>query len=104
MGSWTIDLRPGPDAEGYFQPMIIKSVEENRISGTFYGSEIIDGFINSNWNRIYFAFSTADNSYTYYHSGYMQNGRLYGISYCPGRAFTAPWNGVKMKRDGSKDH
>ena len=95
IGNWTIDLRPSPDAEGYFQPMEIKSISDNTFEGTFYGSSVTDGYINTSWDRIYFAFSTSDGTHDYYHSGYMENGRLYGISYCPGRAFTAPWNGVK---------
>ncbi|NNK88258.1 MAG: hypothetical protein HKO90_08245 [Flavobacteriaceae bacterium] len=95
-GSWTIDLRPSPKADGYYQTLNILAVDDNTINGTFYDSQIENGFINDNWDQIYFAFTTSDNTHDYYHSGYLKNGRLYGISYCPGRNFTAPWNGVKI--------
>ena len=98
-GTWTIDLRPSPKAEGYYQTFEVSSTKDNKIKGTFYNSKIKEGFINDNWDRIYFAFTTSDGTNDYYHSGYLKNGRLYGISYCPGRTFTAPWNGVKIVKE-----
>ena len=94
-GEWVIDLRPSPEAEGYYQPFKIISIEENRFTGTFYGSPIENALLNKNWEKIYFAFSTRDQDHAYYHSGYLMDGKLYGISYCPGRNFTAPWTGEK---------
>jgi len=95
IGNWKIDLRPTPEAEGYFQPFEVKSIDGNTFNGTFYGSEIKNALINKNWPKIYFAFSTSDQSNEYYHSGYLENDRLYGITYCPSREFTAPWTGTK---------
>ncbi|WP_412560369.1 hypothetical protein [Winogradskyella sp. MIT101101] len=96
IGNWKIDLRPTPSSPEYFQILVISKVEGKTIEGTFYGSPIKDGFINTNWERTYFLFTTSDGSYDYYHSGYMLNGKLYGISYCPNRSLTAPWIG-KLK-------
>jgi len=95
MGEWTIDLRPAPDAEGYYQKFEVTAIDGNTFAGTFYGSPIENGLLNRNWDRLYFAFSTSDTSNNYYHSGYLEDGTLHGISYCPKRAFTAPWTGVK---------
>ena len=97
IGEWTIDLRPTPDAEGYYQPFQVTKIEGNTFSGTFYGSPIENGLINRNWDKLYFAFTTSDASSDYYHSGYLENGSLQGITYCPNRSFTAPWTGVKKK-------
>jgi len=94
-GEWTIDLRPTPDSEGYFQEFIVSEVNESKFEGTFYGSPIENGLLNTNWEKPYFAFSTRDQNHSYYHSGYLLEGVLYGISYCPGREFTAPWTGTK---------
>jgi GH43 family beta-xylosidase len=94
-GQWTIDLRPEPEAEGYYQVFDVKGIEENIFTGTFYGSPIENGLINTSWDRLYFAFTTRDSNHEYYHSGYLENNTLYGVSYCPGRTFTAPWTGVK---------
>lgn len=95
IGNWIIDLRPTPEAEGYFQSFEVKSIDGNTFNGTFYGSNIKYAFINKNWPKIYFAFSTSDQSNEYYHSGYIENDRLYGLTYCPNREFTAPWTGTK---------
>ena len=94
-GNWTIDLRPTPEAEAYFQPFVVESVAANSFTGTFYGSVVENGILNKNWDRHYFAFTTRDQSNEYYHSGYVLNGELYGITYCPNRAFAAPWSGTK---------
>ncbi len=93
-GNWKIDLRPTPESDGYYQSMDVKKVIGNTFTGTFYGSEIKSALINRNWAKIYFAFSTSDQSNEYYHSGYLENGKLFGITYCPNREFTAPWTGV----------
>ena len=94
-GDWTVDLRPTPDAEGYYQPFVVSSVDENSFVGTFYGSPVENSLVNANWEKLYFAFSTKDQNHAYYHSGYLLDGKLYGITYCPGRQFTAPWTGTK---------
>ena len=96
LGEWTIDLRPEPSAEGYYQVFQVTAIEGNTFTGTFYGSPIKNGFVNRNWDPFYFAFTTSDASNDYYHSGYLENGTLQGISYCPDRSFTAPWTGVKQ--------
>lgn len=97
IGNWKIDLRPTPDSEAYFQPFIVKVVNKTSFTGTFYGSEIKNALLNKNWSKTYFAFSTSDQNNEYYHSGYIENDKLYGITYCPNREFTAPWTGVKEK-------
>ena len=95
IGDWSIDLRPTPEAEGYFQTFEVNSIDGNAFNGTFYGSDIKDALINKNWPKIYFAFSTSDQNSEYFHSGNLENDKLYGITYCPSREFTAPWTGTK---------
>ncbi|MFD1315158.1 hypothetical protein [Namhaeicola litoreus] len=51
--------------------------------------------INKNWDKIYFAFSTSDQSNEYYHAGYLENDKLFGIIDCPNRNLAAPWTGIK---------
>ena len=95
IGEWVIDLRPTPHAEGYFQPFIVESIEGNTINGTFYGSNLENALLNDNWETLSFAFTTNDGTNEYYHSGYLLDGKLFGITYCPDRKFTAPWTGSK---------
>lgn len=94
-GKWTIDLRPTPDSEAYYQVFSIESISENTFTGTFYGSPIEDGLLNKNWDKLYFAFSTSDQTNEYYHSGYIDQGKVFGITYCYDRYFTAPWSGTR---------
>lgn len=96
-GKWTIDLRPTPASKAYYQVFEVTAIDGKTFSGTFYGSPVKGALINSEWDRLYFAFSTSDNTHTYYHSGSLHKGKLSGISYCPGRKFTAPWNSVKKE-------
>ena len=93
VGTWEIDLRPTPESEPYIKEFVVKSIKKNTLKGTFYGSQIKEGFINKKWRRTYFAFSTSDNTHTYYHSGYFLDGKVYAISYCPTRSLTTPWRG-----------
>ena len=93
VGNWKIDLRPTPESDGYFQFFEVKAIEGNTFSGTFYGSPISGGLINTNWPKLYFSFTSSDNTHDYYHSGFMENGIVQGVSYCPGRAFVQPWVG-----------
>lgn len=91
--TWKIDLRPTYDSEPYFQDFVVNGLEENTFQGTFYGSEIQDGLINKNWDRLYFSFSTSDATHTYYHSGYYKEDHVHGITYCPTRTLVARWRG-----------
>ena len=94
-GEWTIDLRPSPDAQGYYQKFKVTSVNEKSFTGSFYNSKIRNAQLNTQWRRLYFAFTTSDGTNDYYHSGYFADGKVYGISYCPGRKLTAPWTGTQ---------
>ena len=94
-GTWTIDLRPSPDAEAYYQVFEVSSINGSSFEGSFYGSAVESALLNTQWEKLYFAFTTRDQNHAYHHSGYMLDGQLYGISYCPGREFTAPWTGIR---------
>ena len=96
-GEWTIDLRPTPSSPDYYQSMEISFVNDKTFEGSFYGSDIKAGLLNTSWDKVYFSFITSDANNNYYHSGYLEDGKLYGISYCPGRKFTAPWTGTSKK-------
>lgn len=98
-GEWMIDLRAEPNADPYFQTLLISQVEENTFKGMFYGSKIKDAQLNRNWDVTYFAFRSYDNSNDYYHTGYFKNGEIVGTTYCPQRAFIMPWKGSLITQD-----
>lgn len=94
-GTWEIDLRPTPASEPYLKEFVISNVTDKNFAGTFYGSDFTNGQINGSWERIYFAFTTGDKDSSYFHSGYIEDGKIYGISYSPDRKFITPWSGRK---------
>jgi hypothetical protein len=98
MATWTLDLRPTPQSDSYLKEFVLSSFEEEKLNGTFYGTDFKDGKINCDWGKIYFSFTTGDNSGPYFHTGYVENGKIYGTSYSEGRGFMIPWFGEKKKK------
>jgi hypothetical protein len=94
-GVWVIDLKPAPDSEPYLKEFSIQINEDNSFSGKFYDADFDNGKFNLNWDKLYFAFTTVDASSTYYHSGYIEDDIMYGISFSPERSFTSPWRGKR---------
>ena len=95
-GTWEIDLRPAPDAAPYLKEFVVSGYSDGSLSGVFYDTPFSDGKVNTAWGVIYFAFTTADQSGTYFHSGYLDGNKLYGQSFSTGRGFVIPWiNGHK---------
>ena len=94
-GTWKVDLRPSPDAEEYFKDFEVLITDANTISGKFYDTAFENGKINDTWGRLWFGFTTADMSGTYFHSGYLENGKLFGTTYSQGRGFLMPWTAEK---------
>ncbi len=95
MGTWIIDLRPTPASEPYLKEFKFTRVEGKKFDGEFYGYPFSGGFLNTDWGKVYFAFTTQDQSGTYYHSGYMEGNKVYGITLNENRAFVLPWKGEK---------
>jgi hypothetical protein len=95
IGNWVIDLRPTPESEPYLKDFKFTKVEGKIFDGEFYGYPFSGGFLNTDWEKVYFAFTTSDQSYTYFHSGYIEGNQIFGITLCEGRKFILPWKGMK---------
>lgn len=96
-GTWQVDLRPTPESEPYFKDFEITLAGENSFNGKFYDTEFSGGLLNSDWSKIYFGFTTNDMSGKYFHSGYLSNDTLFGMTYSEGRSFVMPWSAVRKK-------
>jgi hypothetical protein len=96
-GTWQVDLRPTPESEPYFKDFEITLAGENSFNGKFYDTEFSGGLLNSDWSKIYFGFTTNDMSGKYFHSGYLKNDTLFGMTYSEGRSFVMPWLAVRKK-------
>lgn len=94
-GKWILDLRPEPNSQPYLKEFILTPTTGRGFDGEFYGTKFTGGIFNTDWDRIYFAFTTGDKENTYFHSGYIVGDKIYGISYCEGRKFTSHWTGFK---------
>lgn len=94
-GNWLVDLRPDPTSEPYLKDFIIAPTQGRQFEGEFYGTKFTSGYFNTDWENLYFAFTTGDKDNIYYHSGYIVGDKIFGISFCEGRQFTSHWTGVK---------
>jgi hypothetical protein len=97
LGTWTVDLRPTPDAAPYTEEFVVTSINGKSFTGTFYGSEISQARINTDWGKLRIAFTTADGSGPYHHSAVLADGTLEGLSNSTGRDFLAYWSAVKQR-------
>ena len=97
LGTFIIDLRPTPDSEPYLKDFKFTKIDGKNFDGEFYGYPFTGGLLNTNWDKIYFAFTTADESGTYYHSGYVEGNKVFGISLNENRKLIIPWKGEKKK-------
>lgn len=95
LGTWVIDLRPTPDSEPYLKDFKFTKIEGKQFDGEFYGYPFTGGFLNLDWYKIYFAFTTADQSGTYFHSGYIEGNKVFGITLNENRKLVLPWRGEK---------
>lgn len=98
LGTWIIDLRPDPQSEPYLKEFKFTKINGGRFDGEFYGYPFGGGFLNVNWDRIYFAFTTQDQSGTYFHSGYILGDEVFGITLNEQREFVLPWRGARSKK------
>lgn len=95
IGTWKVDLRPTPKAPDYFKSFEVAKVDGNTFTGVFYGTEIQNGRINTDWETVYLAFTTEDNSGVYNHFAKLVGNRLEGASHSLGRKFLLPWRAEK---------
>ena len=95
VGTWKVDLRPKPEADPYFQEFVVTGVQGSTFSGTFYGSPISQGRVNTDWGAVRIAFVTADGSGPYNHSAVLVGARLEGLTNATGRDFLSYWSATK---------
>jgi hypothetical protein len=96
VGTWKVDLRPTPDAEPYFQEFVITGIQGRTFTGTFYGSPISQGRLNTDWGAVRVAFVTEDASGPYNHSAVLVSGRLEGLTNSTGRDFLSYWSATRQ--------
>lgn len=96
VGTWQVDLRPTPGAAPYFQELVVTGVQGRSFSGTFYGSPISQGRMNTDWGTLRIAFVTTDGSGPYHHSAVLVGARLEGLTNATGRDFLSYWSATRQ--------
>ena len=76
-GTWIIDLRPNPNSKIYLKEFIITLTRDKSFRGEFYGTAFAEGKFNTEWEYVYFAFTTSDKENIYYHSGYIDGDKIF---------------------------
>jgi len=97
VGTWTVDLRPTPDAEPYSKTFVVERVEGRTLEGSFYDSTLSDGHVNADWGAVHFAFTTRDGAGEYHTAGVLEGGRLRGTTHAVGRGFLAVWSAERAR-------
>ncbi len=95
IGTYIIDLRPTPESAPYLKDFKFTRVEGKKFDGEFYGYPFTGGFLNTDWDKVYFAFTTQDQSGTYFHSGYVEGNKVSGITLNESSGFVLQWKGQK---------
>lgn len=98
IGTWQVDLRPTPDADPYIQEFVVTAVDGTTFTGSFYGTPLTQGRINTAWGAVRIAFVTADNSGPYNHAAVLVGAQLEGLTNSTGRDFLAYWSATKTAR------
>ncbi|MEM0964387.1 MAG: hypothetical protein AAGK21_17805, partial [Bacteroidota bacterium] len=85
LGTWTVDLRPTPDADPYTQPFVVRSTGDGTFAGTFYRSPITNAVVNDDWGALRVAFVTSDSQGPYHHTATLRGDRMEGVTHIIGR-------------------
>ena len=98
VGTWTVDLRPTPDAPPYLKKLVITSVVGTRVEGSFYdGTPMQSGRVNTTAAPVPCLAFFTDPGDSPYQSSARQVGpdRLEGMTLSVGRGFVMPWTAVR---------
>lgn len=96
VGSWTVDLRPTPDAPAYDKEFVIETVTGRDFTGRFYDTPIENGKINADWGEVHLSFVSRDGSGPYNHAAVLKDGRMVGQSHSLGRDFLLVWRAKRL--------
>ncbi len=99
VGSWILDMSPQDPDDSNYAKMVINSVKDGEMKGTFYrdGVKMKNGNINTQTGVIYGALVSGDNSGSYNSTFYFKDNKLYGTTHAIDRDFLSVWTAVKQK-------
>lgn len=100
-GYWKLDMSPENATDSNFAQMIITTVSNGALSGSFYrdGVAIREGRINTQTGTIHAALVSGDGTGQYNTAFYYKDGKLYGTTHALGRDFLSVWTATKVGSD-----
>ena len=97
IGSWDVSLYYSPDAAPSSTRMVITSVTDGELIGSFYDSAFSDvSRVTSRGGIAAFTAVTADGTGDYIHSGRLEQGVIEGQTLSEGRAFLMTWTAIPV--------
>ena len=96
LGTWTVDLRPTPDAEAYTTELVIAH-DEHGLQATFYGTEGTHVTVNDDWQEVRVALVTEDGTGVYHTSFVLVGETLVGTTHSLGREFLSRWTATRVE-------
>ena len=91
IGTWSVDLYFSPDQPPSQTEMVISSIDDGVLTGTFYGTVFDDARATVFENEVLFTMTTKDGSGPYVHSGRLSGTTIEGQTFAIGREFLMPW-------------
>ena len=90
-GTWDVTMYWSPTEPPSSTVMVLKTGPDNKITGSFYGSEFLEGEYSLRGETLAFGSVTTDGTAPYSHSGRYVDGTIEGQTLSHGRDFLMIW-------------
>lgn len=90
-GTWDVTMYWSPTEPPSSTVMVLKTGPDNKITGSFYDSEFLEGEYSLRGETLAFGSVTTDGTAPYSHSGRYVDGKIEGQTLSHGRDFLMIW-------------
>jgi hypothetical protein len=90
-GTWDVTMYWSPTEPPSSTLMVLAAAPDNKVTGSFYGSDFLEGEYSLRGDTLAFGSVTTDGEAPYSHSGRYANGRIEGQTLSHGRDFLMIW-------------
>lgn len=91
IGTWSVDLYFSPGQPPSQTEMVISSINDGVLTGTFYGTDFDDARATVFEDQVLLTITTKDGSGPYVTSGRLSGATIEGQTFSIGRDFLMPW-------------
>lgn len=90
-GIWDVTMYWSPTEPPSSAVMVLAAAPDNKVTGSFYGSDFLEGEYSLRGDTLAFGSVTTDGEAPYSHSGRLVDGRIEGQTLSHGRDFLMIW-------------